>query len=231
VDVYLLTLPAYRELLPREMQRDLQPVSLLATSPLVLLANPAFPAMDASELIAYAKANPGKVDYASSGAGSSFHLSGALLESMADIKMQHIPFTGGAPAMQALVGGQVPIMFNNVVDGMALVKSGKLRALAVTGSERSAVAPEVPTMVEQGFTDFVVTPWFGIMVPKATPEDIVLKLSSDINEVLGRPEVRARLEALGAEPAGNTPEAFSTFATAETKRWAEIVSQSGAVVD
>ncbi len=214
-----------------DMQRDFRPVSLLVTSQLVLLANPSFAPKNAAELVAFAKANPGKVDYASSGSGSSFHLAGAMLESTAGVRMQHIPFSGGAPAMSALMGGQVPIMFNNVVDGMVQVKTGKLKALAVTGSRRFVTAPEVQTMVEQGFADFVVTPWFGIMVPKATPEAVVRKLNADINEVLRQPEVREKLEALGAEPAGNTPEAFEAFCKSETERWAKAVASSGAVVE
>lgn len=214
-----------------DMKRDLRPVSMLVTSQLVLLANPELPARDARELMAYAKANPGKLDYASSGNGSSFHLAGAMFESAAGIRMQHIPFSGGAPAMSALIAGQVPIMFNNVVDGMVQVKSGKLKALAVTGNKRSVTAPEVPTMVEQGFADFVVTPWFGIMVPKGTPDAIVRKLNADINEVLRQPDVRERLISLGAEPAGSTVEAFEAFSQAEVDRWAKVVKASGASIE
>ncbi|MES2785367.1 MAG: tripartite tricarboxylate transporter substrate binding protein [Pseudomonadota bacterium] len=214
-----------------DMQRDFRPVSMLVTSDLVLLANPSFPVRDAAELVAYAKANPGKVDYASSGNGTSFHLAGTMLATAADIRMQHVPFAGGAPAMTALIGGQVPIMFNNVVDGMVQVKNGKLKALAVTGAKRSATAPNVPTMVEQGFRDFVVTPWFGIMVPKATPDAVVRKLNADINEVLRQADVRERLLQLGAEPAGGTSEAFDAFARAEVDRWAKAVKASGASIE
>jgi tripartite-type tricarboxylate transporter receptor subunit TctC len=214
-----------------DMQRDLRPVSMLVTSQLVLLANPNVPARNAVELVAYAKANPGKLDYASSGNGSSFHLAGSMLETAADIRMQHIPFAGGAPAMASLMAGQVPIMFNNVVDGMVQVKSGKLKALAVTGAKRSTTAPEVPTMVEQGFSDFVVMPWFGIMVPKATPDAIVRQINADINEVLRQPDVRERLLALGAEPAGGTIEAFDAFTRAEVDRWAKAVKASGASIE
>lgn len=214
-----------------DMQRDLRPVSLLVTSQLVLLANPGLPVRNATELVAYAKNNPGKLDYASSGNGSSFHLAGTMFETAADIRMQHIPFSGGAPAMTAVMAGQVPIMFNNVVDGMVQVKSGKLKALAVTGPKRSVTAPEVPTMVEQGFADFVVTPWFGIMVPRATPDAIVRKLNADINEVLRLPDVRERLLALGAEPSGGTMEAFDALARAEVDRWAKAVKASGASIE
>jgi tripartite-type tricarboxylate transporter receptor subunit TctC len=214
-----------------DMQRDLRPAAMLVTSDLVLLANPSLPVRDATELVTYAKAKQGKLDYASSGNGTSFHLAGTMLEMAADIRMQHIPFSGGAPAMTAVIGGQVPIMFNNVVDGMVQVKSGKLKALAVTGTKRSATAPDVRTMVEQGFADFVVTPWFGIMVPKATPDAIVRKLNADINEVLRQPDVRERLLSLGAEPSGQTIEAFDAFARAEVDRWAKAVKASGASIE
>lgn len=213
------------------MLRDFEPVTQLVASPLLLVATPSLAANNVQELIAYAKANPGKLSFASSGSGSSFHLAGEMLKARAGIDIVHVPYKGGAPATQDLMGGQVAFMFNNIVEALPHVRSGKLKALGATGAARAPSAPEIPTLVEQGLRDFVVTPWFGILVPKATPGPIVKQLNEDIVAVLKLPDVRERFATLGAEPVGSTQADFDRFVRAEISRWAEIVKASGARVD
>jgi tripartite-type tricarboxylate transporter receptor subunit TctC len=183
------------------------------------------------ELIAYAKANPGKLNFASSGNGTSIHLSAELFKTMAGVQMTHVPYKGSAPALQDLVGGQVQLMFDNLPSSLALIKGGKLKALAVTSSARAAALPDVPTLAESGLPGFEASSWFGLLAPAGTPSPIVAKLNGEIAKWLATPEAKDKLLAQGAIAAGGTPEDFAQFIAAETAKWQKVVKESGAKVD
>ena len=213
--------------LPFDTHRDLTPVTLLAQSPNVLVVHPSVPAKTFAELIAYAKANPGKLNFASPGEGSGAHLAGELLNSDADIKTAHIPYKGIAPAVNDLLGGQVQMMFAGISTVLQHVKAGKLVALAIASPKRSPQLPDVPTVSESGLRGFDVTSWYGIVVRAGTPPAIVQKVQRDMAEALQAPDVRTRLSDLGLEPVGNTPEEFKARIEAEAKKWGDIVENAG----
>jgi tripartite-type tricarboxylate transporter receptor subunit TctC len=194
--------------------------------------HPSVPAKNVQELIAYAKANPGKLTFGSAGSGTSQHLAGELFKTMAGVDMVHIPYKGGAPAMQDLLGGQVQLMFDNLANSLPQVKAGKLRALAVTTSTRSPAVPDLPTVNEAGVKGFDLSTWFGVFVPAGTPPEIVAKLNAGIVAALDSKELRERLAAMGAVPPGNnTPATFAAFVRAENAKYAKVVKESGAKVD
>lgn len=217
--------------LPYDPVKDFAPITLIARVPNLLVVNPSLPAGNVTELIALLKANPGKYTFASSGNGTSQHLSGELFKTMAGVDMQHIPYKGSPPALQDVVAGQVSMTFDNITTALPLAKGGKLRALAVTTSKRSAVAPDVPTLAESGLPGFEVGSWQGVFAPAGTPPEIVRRLNSEIVKILNTPEVRDKLTALGAEPVGNSSEEFSAMVKAEVVKWADVVKKSGARVD
>jgi len=217
--------------MPYDAVKDFAPVSLVATVPNFLVVNPALPVKSVKELIEYARAHPGKLNFASSGSGTSIHLSGELFKSMTGIDMVHVPYKGSTPALQDLVGGQVDLMFDNMPSSLPLVKGGKLRALAVTTAKRSATVPDVPTIAESGVPGYDTSSWFGVLAPAGTPKDIVEKLSAAIAKSLATPEMRERLASQGAEPVGDTPAEFAAFIQAEIAKWARVVKLSGARVD
>ena len=217
--------------LPYDALKDFAPVTLVATTPNVLVLNPAVKANDVKELIALAKASPGKLSFASGSNGSAGHLSGELFKTLAGIDIVHVPYKGGAPAMQDLLGGQVQFMFDNLANSTAQLKAGKLKALAVTTAKRSSLAPELPTMAEAGVPGFDISTWYGIMAPAGTPPDVVRKLNGEIVKFLGSDEAKEKLKAQGAEPAPMTPEQFDAFIRAEWTKYAKIVKDSGAKVD
>ena len=217
--------------LPFDFVRDFAPVSLVATIPNMLVVNPAVAAKDLKEFIALAKSNPGQINFASPGSGSSPHLSGELFKTAAGVSMVHIPYKGSAPAMSDLIGGQVQAMFDNMPSALPHVKAGKLRALAVTGANRSAAAMNIPTMDEAGLPGYQITSWFGVALPVATPKEIVQKLNMEIVKVLNRPDIRERLAGLGADVAPSSTEEFASYIMAETAKWAETIKVSGAKVD
>jgi tripartite-type tricarboxylate transporter receptor subunit TctC len=183
------------------------------------------------ELIAYAKANPGKLNFASSGNGTSIHLSGELFKSMAGVQMTHVPYKGSAPAVQDLVGGQVQLMFDNLPSSLALIKAGKLKPLAVTSSARAAALPDVPTLSESGLPGFEASSWFGLLAPAGTPQPVIAKLNSEIAKWLATPEAREKLLAQGANVASGSPEDFARHIAAETAKWQKVVKDSGAKID
>jgi tripartite-type tricarboxylate transporter receptor subunit TctC len=197
----------------------------------MLVVNPSVPVKTVPELIDYAKKNPGKLNFASSGSGTSIHLSGELFKSMTGIDMVHVPYKGSAPALTDLMGGQVDLMFDNMPSSIEFVRAGKLRALAVTTAHRSPALPDVPTVAESGVPGYEATAWFGVLATGGTPKPIVDKLSAEIQKMVKRPEVRAKLAEQGAEPVGDTPEEFRTFIKAELEKWAKVVKASGARVD
>lgn len=210
---------------------DLKPVTLLITVPNLLVVHPSVPAMNVRELIAHAKAKPGALSYGSPGSGSSGHLAAELFKSLAGVDIVHVPYKGAAPALQDLMGGQVHVLFDTLAQSLPQSKAGKVRALAVTTLQRQAVAPEVPTMDEQGFAGWETGPWFGLFLRTGTPEAAVAKIHQEAVKALLAPEVRDRLTALGAAVVGNSPEEFAAFIRTEHARWGKVVREAGIRAD
>ncbi|MET0203319.1 MAG: tripartite tricarboxylate transporter substrate binding protein [Casimicrobiaceae bacterium] len=217
--------------MPYDHVKDFAPVILVAGVPNVLVVHPSLPVNSVQELIAYAKANPGKLNFASSGSGTSIHLSGELFKVMTGVQMTHIPYKGSAPALTDLVGGQVQLMFDNLPSSLAFIKAGKLRALAVTSAQRSPALPDVPTVAESGVPGFEASSWFGLLAPAGTPRDIVTKINADTQKWLASPDAKDKLAAQGAVAAGGSPEDFAKHIQAETAKWARVVKESGAKVE
>jgi tripartite-type tricarboxylate transporter receptor subunit TctC len=222
--------PSLYKTLPYDSVKDFAPVTLVALSPLMLVVHPAVPAHSVNELIALAKAKPGQLNFASTGSGSTQHLSAELFKSMADINMTHIPYKGSSLAYPDLLAGNVSLMFENMLSMLPNAKSGKVRALAVTGTKRSAAMPEVPTVAES-LPGFSAVGWYGVLAPAGTDAAIVNKLSAEINRILKLPEVSERLSSLGAEPAGSTPEEFAAHIRTEIAKWGKVVRDSGARIE
>jgi tripartite-type tricarboxylate transporter receptor subunit TctC len=223
--------PSLYAKMPYDHVKDFAPVILVAGVPNVLVVNPAVPANSVQELIAYAKANPGKLNFASSGSGTSIHLSGELFKVMAGVQMTHVPYKGSAPALQDLLGGQVQLMFDNLPPSLPQIKGGKLRALGVTSAARSPALPEVPTIAESGLPGFEASSWFGILAPAGTPPTIIAKVNGEIAKWLATPEAKEKLIGIGANAAGGSPEDFARHIQMETAKWAKVVKDSGAKVD
>ncbi|HEY6967272.1 MAG TPA: tripartite tricarboxylate transporter substrate binding protein [Burkholderiales bacterium] len=209
--------------LPYDPLKDLQPVMLIERSALILVAGPGLKANSVQELIAYAKANPGKVGFGSSGIGGAHHLSGEMLKLRTGVDMVHIPYKGGAPAAADLMAGHLPMMFEMGYAAVPSVKGGKTRALAVTSSQRIPLLPEVPTMAEAGLPGFESYNWQGVIAPAATPRAIVDRLNKELNAILAQPDQRDAILATASEPAGGTPEQFRDLIRTETVKWAEVV--------
>lgn len=217
--------------MPYDAVKDFEPVVLVAGVPNLLVVHPSVNAKSVRELTALAKAMPGKLNVASSGNGTSIHLSAELYKQMAGVDILHVPYKGSSPAVADLLGGQVQMMFDNMPSSLPQVKAGKLRALAVTSMTRSPALPDVPTMDEEGLKGFDATSWFGLLAPAGTPRDIVTKLNGAAVKALASAEMRERLAAQGADPVGNTPDQFAAFIKTEIDKWAKIVKASGARVD
>ena len=217
--------------LPYDPVKDFTPITLIARVPNLLVVNPDVPAKNVKELIALMKANPSKYTFASSGNGTSQHLSGELFKSMAGVDMQHIPYKGSPAALQDVVSGQVTMTFDNITTAWPLAKAGKLRALAVTTAKRSPIAPDVPTLAEAGLAGYEIGSWQGVFAPAGTPVDVVKRLNTEIVKIINMPDVREKLIGLGAEPVGNTPDEFAALVKSEVVKWAAVVKQSGARVD
>jgi tripartite-type tricarboxylate transporter receptor subunit TctC len=213
--------------LPFDWERDFIPVTLVAQAPNVLAVNPSVPVRNVAELIAYARANPGKVTYGSPGVGSSLHLAGELFAREAGIDIVHVPYKGTTQAMQDLMGGQVTMMFGSLPTLMPQVRTGKLRALAVTTAQRSSAAPELPTLIESGLRGFDVPSWYGALVPAGTPPATVARIQQEIAAIVTAPETRAALEAQGLFPVANKPDAFAAQIRRETAAWARIIQDAG----
>ena len=208
--------------------KDFAPITRVALVPNLLVAHPAQPFKNVQELIAYAKANPGKVTFGSSGNGSSIHLSGEQFKHMAGINIQHVAYKGSAPAVNDLLGGHIAIMFDNMPSAIGHVKAGKLRPLAVTTPKRSPALPDVPTIAEAGLPGYEATSWFGMLAPARTPAPVMAKLNASILKALADPEVKQKMAEQGAEAYGETPQQFAAFIASETVKWGKIVKQSGA---
>lgn len=209
-------------------QKDFEPVGLIAKVPNILVVNNDVPAKTLAEYVAYAKAQPQGVTFASSGSGSSIHLSGEMFKMVAKLNLLHVPYRGSAPAVTDLIGGQVQSMFDNAPSAMPHILGGRLRPLAITSAQRSPLLPDVPTVAESGYAGFDVQSWFGLALPRGTPQPIVDRLNAELTKVLAMPDVKKRLGELGATPAGGTPADMRGFVDAEIKRWNAVVKASGA---
>jgi tripartite-type tricarboxylate transporter receptor subunit TctC len=218
--------------MPFDPVRDFVPITLAAGVPNVMVINPKLPVNTVAEFIAYAKARPGQLNMASSGNGTSIHLSGELFKTVTGIYMVHFPYRGSAPAVTDLIAGNMNVMFDNLPSALPHIKSGRLKALAVTSRTRSPALPDVPTIEEAaGLKGFDASSWFGLFAPAGTPRAIVDKIQADVAKALANPEVRERFVAQGADPGGNTPEQFAAFIRAETDKWTRVVKFSNAKVD
>ena len=206
---------------------EFAPVSLVSASAYIVTANPGVAAANVRELIALAKANPGRLTFASSGTGAASHLSAELFKAMAGVNLLHVPYKGTGQAVTDLLAGHVDLMFAPTQTVMSYVQAGKLKALAVTGSQRSETLPSLPTVAESGLPGYEAVGWFGLLVPAATPKATVSKLSVDVNRVLREREVRDRMLTLGSDPAGDTPEEFARFIRADQAKWSKLMKEAG----
>ncbi|MEP6678463.1 MAG: tripartite tricarboxylate transporter substrate-binding protein, partial [Betaproteobacteria bacterium] len=223
--------PSLYARMPYDATKDFAPISLVAVTPNVLVVNPSLPVNSVKELIAYAKANPGKLSFGSGSNGSAGHLAGELFKVDTGTDMVHIPFKGGAPALQALLAGDTQLMFDNLANSLQQAKAGKVKALAVTTARRSALAPDLPTMAEAGVPGFDISTWYGILAPAGTPPAVIAKWNADLVKVLDSPDLRERMAAQGAEATPTTPAEFSAFIASELAKYARIVKASGAKID
>ena len=222
--------------MPFDSQKDFAPITLVAGVPNVMVMNSdkakALGINNVAEFIKYAKSHPGQLSMASSGNGTSIHLSGELFKSRTGVFMTHIPYRGSGPALLDLIGGSVDVMFDNLPSALPQIKAGKLKAFAVTSSQRSAALPDIPTVEEAGpLKGFDASSWFGLLAPAGTPTDIVHRIQQEVTKSLNTPAIKEKLLSQGAIPGGNTPEQFTTFINAEHIKWAQVVKVSGAKVD
>lgn len=224
--------------MPYDPQKDFAPVTLVAGVPNVMVVNAEKAAargiQSVADFVRYAKANPGKLNMASSGNGTSIHLAGELFKSMGGVYMIHFPYGGSGPALLGLLGGEMDVMFDNLPSSMPHIRSGKLKALAVTSAQRSAVLPDVPTIEQAGgpaFKGFEASSWFGLLAPAGTPADVVNRVQQETAKALNSPAIKERLQAQGAIPSGNTPAEFARFIDAEIRKWGPVVKTSGAKID
>jgi tripartite-type tricarboxylate transporter receptor subunit TctC len=223
--------PSLFRKLPYDTEKDLVAVTLVASAPLMLVVHPSVPAKSVQEFIAYAKANPGKLNFGSGGPGTTPHLAGEMLKLMAGIDMTHVPYKGGGPALNDLIAGQIQLMLENIPSTLPPAKAGRLRALAVTALKRSALVPELPTLDEAGLKGYEIVGWNGLFVPAGTPRPIVTLIYKETVKALAQPDMKERLATLGAEGVGNTPEEFRAFVKAEIAKWAKVVKAAGLKVE
>ncbi len=208
--------------------KDLTPAAVFATSPNLLLVHPSYPAKTVREFIAVAKKNPGKLNFSSSGSGSTQHLSGEMLKLMINVDMTHIPYKGSAPSMTALASGEVDFSFNNIPASQPLMTPGRIRALGITSEKRSPLLPELPTMIEGGLAGFVTETWYGVLLPAGAPADVVATLNGVIVKAVQKDDFRARLAQLGADPLAESPDFFRKLLASEIERWGKVVRASKA---
>jgi tripartite-type tricarboxylate transporter receptor subunit TctC len=218
--------PGLQKKLPYDSIRDFAPITLVTSSPLVFVANPSLGVAGIRELVAAAKAQPGRINYASSGPGTGGHLAVELLSWMAGITFTHVPYKGAAPALVDLIGGQVQIMCTSPLPAMPHVKSGKLRALAMTGARRARSAPEIPTVAEAGYTGYEASLWYALLAPAGTPRSIITRLHAGTVKVIRSPAMTEQLLALGAEPEGNSPQELDAYLRAEIDRWSKLIARA-----
>ena len=217
--------------LPYDFQKDLAPVTTVALVPNVLVVNPNVAAKNTKDLLALAKTNPGKLTYGSNGNGTGQHLIGAQFESMGGVELLHVPYKGSGPLTTDLLGGQITMSFDTITPVLSHIKAGKLRALAVTTSKRSPALPDVPTLDESGLKGFNLGTWFGILAPANTPRDVVVRLNAEIVKIVNAPDFKKKMEDIGAEPIGNTPEQMAKQIKDDTERFAKLVKDAGVSID
>ena len=220
-------LPALQKPAPYDPLKDFAPITLVAYTPNVLLVDPAVPVRNVAEMLALAKAKPGTLNFGSTSQGGSPHMSGELLKTMAQIDLLHVPYKGGGPMLIDLIGGQIQLGFDNLPSAIAHVRSGKVRALAVTTAKRWPSAPEIPTLAEAGVPGYEASAWFGLLAPGATPKPVVELLQRHVAAILRLPEVEKQFFEQGAEPGGNTPDEFARMIAAELQKWAKVVAATG----
>jgi tripartite-type tricarboxylate transporter receptor subunit TctC len=223
--------PSLFSKLPYSTEKDFLAVTMVASAPLMLVVHPSLPVKSVQEFIAHAKANPGKLNFGSGGPGTTPHLAGEMLKTMAGIQVMHIPYKGGAPALADLVGGQIQFMLENIPGTLPFAKAGKLRALAITDLKRSPLLPELPTLDESGVKSYQIVGWNGLFVPARTAQAIVSKLHTEVVEALALPEVKQRLATMGADGVGDTPQHFLAFVKSEIPKWAKVVRDAGLKVE
>jgi tripartite-type tricarboxylate transporter receptor subunit TctC len=223
--------PSLFRKLPYDTEKDLTPVTLVASAPLMLVVHPSIPAKSVHEFLAYARANPGKLNFGSGGPGTTPHLAGEMLKLTSRVQMTHVPYKGGGPALTDLMGGQIQLMLENIPSTLPLAKSGKVRALAVTSLKRSPLVPELPTLDEAGLKGYEIVGWNGLFVPAGTPWNIVAHLHSETARALAQADVKERLATMGAEGVGSSPEEFRAFVKAEISKWAKVVKAAGLKVE
>jgi len=223
--------PALNPKLPFDPVKDFTPLSLVASIPFAMIVHPSVPAKSVQEFVALAKSKPGQLNYSSAGNGTSNHLAGELLKSMAGIDLVHVPYKGSAPALNDLIAGHVSLMFDLVLTAAPHIKSGAARGLAVTGAQRSAVLPDLPTVAESGLPGYEVSAWFGIFAPAGVPQPVAKRLNAEFVKVMREPDLKQRLASLGADPLTSSPEEFATYLRAEIDKWAKVVKASGMKVD
>ncbi|HEY9447396.1 MAG TPA: tripartite tricarboxylate transporter substrate binding protein, partial [Burkholderiales bacterium] len=219
--------PALYTKLNYDVIKDFAPISLLTTGQYVLVVHPAVPVKSVKELVALARAKPGELNYASAGNGNATHLAGELFHSLAKVDVVHVPYKGSGPALTDLIGGQVQLMFANLTAAMPQMKSGKLRALAVTGAKRSPSVPELPTMIEAGVPGYTVSSWYALFAPVGTPQDVLRKLHAEVVKAMSAPDMRERLAGEGAEPTTSTPAELTAFLKAEIAKWSQVIKAAG----
>jgi len=217
--------------LPYDPAKAFAPVSLLASVPIVLAVHPSVEANNVRELIALAKAKPGTLNFGSSGNGSTNHLAGELLKSMTGINIVHLPYRGAAPAMNDLIAGHIPMMFDNIPAVLPQVQAKTIKAIAVAGAKRATALPDVPTVAESGVPDFEASAWFGLVAPAKTPAPVLAKLEREVDAILKMPDVQKRFTELGAEPSSISGAAFGGFLADETAKWTKIIQSSGATIN
>jgi tripartite-type tricarboxylate transporter receptor subunit TctC len=223
--------PSLYARMPYDAVKDFAPITQISEMPNILLVNPSLAVSSVKELVLLAKAKPGQLAFASGGNGTTQHLCGELFARLAGIDMIHVPYKGGAPAITDLLGGQVQVMFDNIVIPLPYVRAARLRALAVTSAKRSAAMPELPTMAESGYPGYNITSWMGLFAPAGTSKDVVNRLNHDVVTALKSAAVRLRLARDGVEAVGSSPSEFGAFVQSEQVRWAKIVKESGARID
>jgi tripartite-type tricarboxylate transporter receptor subunit TctC len=223
--------PSLYASLPYDPIRDFAPVTLIATTPLMLVAHPSLPVRSVKELIALAKAKPSQLLYGSAGNGSTLHLAGEMFNTLAGVKLMHVPYKGVTGAFSDLLGGQISLMFPGTPIALPQAQAGKLRALGTTGSRRTPAAPELPTIAEAGVPGYEVSVWYGILAPAGTPPAIVNRLHTEVSRIVQLPDIKERWAVLGAEPVSNAPDQFAAFLKADLGKWAKVVRESGAKID
>ena len=226
-----VTNPSLYAKVPYDAVKDFDPISLMALGPNVLVVHPSLPVKSVKDLIALAKARPGAIGFAGSGSGSTPHLAGELFNTLASVKMVHIPYRGSGPAMIGLLSGETPVMFLPAINAGPHIKSGRLRAIAVTSTARLSSMPDLPTVAEAGLKGYESSQWYGVFAPAGTPEDILNSLNAQIVKIVRSPDMQQRLHEDGIVPAGNSRQQFAAYIKAELVKWADVIKRSGARID